>query len=567
MASLVDYVFQVKNKPELDSAGFKFTYVNGAAVNGDLSAPGSKTVILTPVPQGVNGTNLYHYLYVTGGAGTPEAVLVTGGTAVSGAPTGTITFTTANAHTGLWQLTSATGGVQEAVNALSENGGMVKLPAGNVGLYQTLTIGNGTPILRSMRNSISIVGQGSGRSIDVAFPNTAATALVWLGPIGGTMVRMAGPVGNCTLEGFQMEAAGAANMCLDIAHSYSCTYRDLNLAQWASIGLRSMATDFNFALMVTGNNNNHFENVVVSAGFGGSGQIAAQFGQSIPNSNSIYDFASNNFVGCSFVGGAGIGMELRFADNCAFFLTNFSGSTAAVKFTDPGNRFPASNVFVQSPVGGPLASSAGFLPVNPNFFFPLTTGEFAQDLGSLIGFAAGIDSSGIWFGRMKNAPLTYASASNPAAIANTVAQAAFSHSYTVRAHALDFVGAQLRIRAAGRLSTTGTPTLTLRFKLGTLEVGRFPFTTFNNSSFQPFSVDVSMGVSVAGALGNLLMGPAIAIIGGANARTSEITGSQALDFTAAAVLTMTAQWGSADPANTITLDNLTAEITYPELVQ
>src|SRR5215472_3634692 len=50
---------------------------------------GNNVITLAPVPAGVNGTNSNHYLYISGGTGAAEAVLITGGTAVSGAASGT----------------------------------------------------------------------------------------------------------------------------------------------------------------------------------------------------------------------------------------------------------------------------------------------------------------------------------------------------------------------------------------------------------------------------------------------------------------------------------------------
>ncbi len=76
---------------------------------------GLNTVNMSPCPRGVNGTDAWHYLYISG-AGTPEAVLITGGTCTSGAASGTVQFTAAFAHPAGYKLESATGGVQEAVN-------------------------------------------------------------------------------------------------------------------------------------------------------------------------------------------------------------------------------------------------------------------------------------------------------------------------------------------------------------------------------------------------------------------------------------------------------------------
>jgi hypothetical protein len=86
---------------------------------GSYSA-GSNTLTFTSCPLGLPGTDTLsnktpHWVYITGGTGTPEPVLITGGTCpASGTSGGTITFTTAFAHSAAFTVASATGGAQEA---------------------------------------------------------------------------------------------------------------------------------------------------------------------------------------------------------------------------------------------------------------------------------------------------------------------------------------------------------------------------------------------------------------------------------------------------------------------
>ena len=87
---------------------------------GSLSV-GSNVITLAPVPLGVNGSDVNHPLYISGGTGTAEASLITGGTAVSGAASGALFLTCANAHSGAWTISSATGGIQEALIGISNS--------------------------------------------------------------------------------------------------------------------------------------------------------------------------------------------------------------------------------------------------------------------------------------------------------------------------------------------------------------------------------------------------------------------------------------------------------------
>lgn len=102
--------------PWLVVTNYAFNYTNGGNnVFGDLSVAGANSLTMVPCPLGVAGNNTNHYLRISGGVGTAETVLISGGTCTSGATTGTITFTTANAHTSTWSISTATAGAQEAI--------------------------------------------------------------------------------------------------------------------------------------------------------------------------------------------------------------------------------------------------------------------------------------------------------------------------------------------------------------------------------------------------------------------------------------------------------------------
>lgn len=109
IAQQVDWIRQIQNKPYLDAREYNFTPKKGVNLT-----TGSNTVAFAPCPKGVSGNNTNHYLYVSGGTGAAESVLITGGTCQSGAQSGTLIFSAANNHTGSI-IGSATGGLQEAI--------------------------------------------------------------------------------------------------------------------------------------------------------------------------------------------------------------------------------------------------------------------------------------------------------------------------------------------------------------------------------------------------------------------------------------------------------------------
>lgn len=116
-AQQIDWKSQIRNKPSpYESSDYNWSRIStiGASAPGGTISVGANTVTLTRVPKGVNGSDANHPIYISGGVGTAEAVVITGGTAVAGTASGTITFTAANTHTGGWVISSDFCGIPEA---------------------------------------------------------------------------------------------------------------------------------------------------------------------------------------------------------------------------------------------------------------------------------------------------------------------------------------------------------------------------------------------------------------------------------------------------------------------
>ncbi len=103
-------------------SGYNWSRTDGEGAVGDLTSPGSgKALTLTPCPPGVdvsNNPNAQYGVFIFG-AGSSEAVPVTGGTCRSGGATGTIIVTTKYIHAPGFRVGSASGGNQEAINVAS----------------------------------------------------------------------------------------------------------------------------------------------------------------------------------------------------------------------------------------------------------------------------------------------------------------------------------------------------------------------------------------------------------------------------------------------------------------
>jgi hypothetical protein len=115
--------------------------------SGSLIGGSQATVTLSPCPVGIDTTGSSMYFVYLSGQGTPEPVMVTGGTCTSGAASGTIVFTPKNTHAASYVLSSATSGIQEAINDAC---GVPNLSAGNpnarIVLPATGAISNALPV-------------------------------------------------------------------------------------------------------------------------------------------------------------------------------------------------------------------------------------------------------------------------------------------------------------------------------------------------------------------------------------------------------------------------------------
>ena len=88
-----------------------------ATPRGSLAAGLQVTVTLAPCPIGIDTTSYQMYfMYVQGGGGTAEPVLAQGGTCTPGAASGTVVFTPKYAHSAGYTISSASSGIQEAIN-------------------------------------------------------------------------------------------------------------------------------------------------------------------------------------------------------------------------------------------------------------------------------------------------------------------------------------------------------------------------------------------------------------------------------------------------------------------
>ena len=130
-------------------------------LTGGVGATLTFSAAMGGCPVGVAGADANHSLYISGGVGTAEAVLITGGTCTSGAASGTITFTPANTHSGTWNITSATGGIQEALSVAGAAGATINLPLGTTTMRSDLTVVTPSQLEGQGRGAVTFSFSGS----------------------------------------------------------------------------------------------------------------------------------------------------------------------------------------------------------------------------------------------------------------------------------------------------------------------------------------------------------------------------------------------------------------------
>ena len=147
------------------------------------------------------------------------------------------------------------------------------------------------------------------------------------------------------------------------------------------------------------------------------------------------------------------------------------------------------------------------------------------------------------------------------AVANTTTETIIMPDVSIPANYMQD-GRNLRLKVQGKHSTTGTPTLTFRLRWGGVSgtvIALSPaFTTGTGVTNNLFEIELNIQTRANGSSGTLLVvgsatvnGATVPVqamcVGGASAPASTT-----VDLTTATNLSITAQWGTQSPSNTLT---------------
>jgi hypothetical protein len=307
---------------------------------------GANTITLTPVPSGVNGGDTDHYLYISGGTGTAEAVKIIGGSAVSGAASGTVIVTCANTHSGAWTIRSASAGIYEGCNALGWVGTLY-LPIGTLLTYGPLIL----------RAGMNLTGEGNwSTKISSTVASGQPAIMLAHGPEGF------GSKGMSSWRGFSINAAAtvAGSVGLWLGGDPAGTIRP-NTEYGSFIRLYDVTVDgFDVGLKVYKSNFASFVNCTFGA-----------------VTTALYIVASGDcqpieFYGCTVTTGvstSAVILDNGFAD-LNFFGGQVSGtiSGAGVNWRSMGTHYEPNDTGAIATVttSGTLRIIGGLISLHPN---------------------------------------------------------------------------------------------------------------------------------------------------------------------------------------------------------
>lgn len=119
------------------------------------------------------------------------------------------------------------------------------------------------------------------------------------------------------------------------------------------------------------------------------------------------------------------------------------------------------------------------------------------------------------------------------------------------------IGKIYRLTAMGFISTTGTPTLNLRNKLGSTAIAATGAITLgNNLALALLSVDLLLTCRTVGGSGTVIAA-GTAMLGAGGVSLYPTSGTVVtIDTTASQVINLTGEWGTASASNTLTIANL-----------
>ncbi len=458
--------------------------------------------------------------------------------------------------------------IQRAIHAVPASGGAVVFPPGTYRITAPLILGDGTLHSKSGKNGVTLRGFGVGAT-PAESASSSVSRIAWDGVPGGVMLLVNGPIDGLKIEGLVFDCrlgVSAAAVGLQLVHPFKSVFRSLMVTNFTTVGIELTAYS-NPAGVVIGANHNLWENVHVYSP--ADGATGFRIGADTKGFSPHLDVAKNTFINVSvqLLGVNATGIRLRFTDNLTFLhcdvMATAEGSTAVLVEPPAGDaRFPAAILFLNSSLMNTVRQSGEWSGGDPLIFWPYPVGD-GQRVPSGT-FAAGVTTQGEFFGAWKGMPLLYSSTTESLPITGTGRETAFNRSYVVRAGALSTPGTVVRVSAAGRYWTAGSPVITIGVKCNGTMVHSFYLPTAQNASGYGWHVQSEFVLTAVGPLGVFKRTKGLGGMGGIGAGVSPDAGRAAIDTTADQEITINVTWGTPSVGNKIVLDSLTVAVEPPK---
>ena len=506
----------------VDISTTALTLGTASSANGSLVLHSSANAFTTTINTGVTGASYTLTLPTTNGA--PNEFLQTDGNGVLtwAAAGGTVAISALTAAAATNTINNADFAQEWQWSTLSSNTGLHLSSSSTAAAANTQTLFKATLTGATVTN-----GQTTYAGY---FSNNHTNAA------SGTNVALYAEARSATTENIGLYAALGGTQYIKITSS-GTTNKSITFDNGAAadgLQLRNLTSTPNYLSLVGGGANSipRFE---LRGGTVGNTLLYMEAGGA--NNTSIIDMYRGTTVGIRLVDNN---------SNDSYFNTNrgfMFGGTARSSTTAYVEIASTTSGFLQ-----PRMTSAQWAAI-------LTKAQGLSAFDTTVKSNVYVDASS---GITHYIPSVIFSQTNTVTVANTVTETTIlgtgTGTTTLDANDLT-VGKNIHVKVRGIISDTGTPTIRIRVKLGATTIGDTGAIALSGTiTDEEFDVDYMFTCRTTGATGTVIGSGFFSFDNAASAGATfgmPATGTTTIDTTAALALSVTVEWGAADPANTI----------------
>lgn len=207
--------------------------------------------------------------------------------------------------------------IQDAINSVPDNGGVVLIPIGVYSISKTITIGNGTKDKSSTKNCIKIIGANNAATNLATWSGNNGTKLVYKGAENVPMFRILGPILDVVIESVSLWGGSVASNGIYMTCCGQCKVNKVTITDVKEIGLFIDVWD---NLTVSGTANNiqcEFTNLFINTAFNDNAIcIKTKAYSTTPGVDTNMCSFRNLFL--LYSGNGGTGLYLGFIDATLF---------------------------------------------------------------------------------------------------------------------------------------------------------------------------------------------------------------------------------------------------------